>query len=147
MRARLGFLRSVPLLVLFSGMFPSAGGVFADEFRSTWHNDLDRTWVGRDYHANRWQDWRVENGRLECLESGKRLPMRTVQVLPEVLDPMKGRADLSVGLGEIEFEAACADNQRASAHIPCANTRDTANNGCLFRTTNRNRDFGVATSF
>ena len=110
MRSRLGFLRSIPLLVLFSVMFSSDGGVFADEFRSTWHNDLDRTWVGRDYHANRWQDWRVENGRLECLESGKRLPMRTVQVLPEVLDPMKGRADLSVGLGEIEFEAPCADN-------------------------------------
>ena len=117
MRSRPGLLRSVPLLVLCSGMFPSAGGVSADEFRSTWHNDLDRTWVGRDYHANRWQDWRVENGRLECLESGKRLPMRTVQVLPEVLDPMNGRADLSVGLGEIEFEAPCADNAWAGLLI------------------------------
>ena len=96
MSSRSGFLGSVPLLVLLASVCTPIGGAFADEFRSTWHNDLDRTWVGRDYHANRWQDWRVENGRLECLESGTRLPMRTVQVLPEVLDPMNGRADLIV---------------------------------------------------
>ena len=100
--------RPASLLLLSVCLMP--GILQADEFRSAWHNDLDRTWVGRDYHANRWQDWRIEDGRLECLEAGVRLPMRTVQVLPEVLDPTNGRIELGVMLGEIAFDAECSQN-------------------------------------
>ncbi len=107
--------RSMSFLALILSVFSC--GLFADEFRSTWQNDLDRTWVGRDYHANRWQDWRVHDGRLECLEAGVRLPMRTVQVLPEVLEPVNGRIELSVMLGEIEVGAAFGENAWAGLMI------------------------------
>ncbi|HAW96820.1 MAG: hypothetical protein CMJ33_09875 [Phycisphaerae bacterium] len=100
----------IPFLLLFCALGSTTGETLGDEFRSSWFNDLDRTWVGRDYHANRWQDWRIHDGRLECLETGERLPMRTVQVLPEVLDPTIGRVELSVGLGEIESDASYSDN-------------------------------------
>jgi alkaline phosphatase D len=109
------FKRMVSLILLSLFAFP--GGLCADDFKSAWQNDLDRIWVGRDYHANRWQDWRVENGRLECLEAGVRLPMRTVQVLPEILEPLKGLIEITVGLGEIEVGAPFGGNAWAGLLI------------------------------
>ena len=109
------FKRMVSLILLSLFAFP--GGLCADDFKSAWQNDLDRIWVGRDYHANRWQDSRVENGRLECLEAGVRLPMRTVQVLPEILEPLKGLIEITVGLGEIEVGAPFGGNAWAGLLI------------------------------
>ena len=41
-------------------------------------NDVpDRRWLGANWHANRLQDWRVEDGRVECTRVSPRLPMRT----------------------------------------------------------------------
>ena len=45
---------------------------------SRWAESPDRRWVGAEYWANRLQDWRVRDGRLECVSD---LPMRTVHLL------------------------------------------------------------------
>ncbi|MEC9157148.1 MAG: alkaline phosphatase D family protein [Planctomycetota bacterium] len=90
-----------------------------DGFQSSWALDHDRTWVGSAFHANRWQDWRVRDGRLECTEVAERLPMRTVQVLTETLDPKRGPIRLRVSLGEIELPSTFSGSSRAGLIIGC----------------------------
>ena len=51
------------------------------EFQSDWPHRGERIWVGPGLWANRLQDWRVVDGRLECLESRAAKPMRTVHLL------------------------------------------------------------------
>ncbi len=53
----------------------------ADEFTSAWPGDIERTWIGPEYYADRLQDWRIRGGRLECVEAGERRPMRVVHLL------------------------------------------------------------------
>jgi hypothetical protein len=65
-------------------------------FESTWATSSDRTWVGPGFWANRLQDWRVKDGRLECIGSG---PMRTVHLLARRLSSADGEFELSVTLG------------------------------------------------
>ncbi|MEE2906858.1 MAG: alkaline phosphatase D family protein, partial [Planctomycetota bacterium] len=45
--------------------------------RDTFNATPDRTWIGRDWWANRLQDWVIEDGRLICLESRPNRPVRT----------------------------------------------------------------------
>ena len=40
------------------------------QFRSGWPKDAERVWVGPEYWSNRLQDWRIKDGRLECVTSG-----------------------------------------------------------------------------
>ena len=62
----------------------------------------DRVWIGRDFWANRLQDWRVVGHRLECVESRKNMSMRTAQLLTASLGDTPGRAEISVLLGPID---------------------------------------------
>jgi hypothetical protein len=83
-------------------------------FESTWTTSPDRTWVGPGFWANRLQDWRVKDGRLECIGGG---PMRTVHVLTRRLSSgdgdARGEVELSTTLGTtrpagLESEAGSA---------------------------------------
>ncbi len=53
------------------GSFFYVGCSQGNTFQSSWHESVERTWVGPDYWANRLQDWQVANGRLECLFGGQ----------------------------------------------------------------------------
>ena len=106
-------------LVLFLCVVPLERSATASDFHSSWRLDHDRTWVGSEYHANRWQDWRVRGGRLECTEVGKRLPMRTVQVLTDSLAPQNGSIQMKVALGEIDAPGVFAANSRGGVIIGC----------------------------
>ena len=103
-------MRRCGLLAVGMAVLSWCPSVGADRFLSDWHRDPDRLWVGEQYHANRWQDWRIQNGRLECTEVAKRLPMRTVQVLTDVLDPAAGSIFMRVHLGVIDADAPVAEN-------------------------------------
>ena len=48
---------------------------------------VERVWLGPDLYANRLQDWRLANGRIEAIEGSAAKPMRTVQLLTTVLRP------------------------------------------------------------
>ncbi len=71
-------------------------------FVSAWPADIERTWVGPEYWANRLQDWRIANGRLECLEARPTKPMRTVHLLTRRLADRPGRLNMTVKLGLID---------------------------------------------
>ena len=98
---------------------PLAGSTVCADFNSSWNLDHDRIWVGSAYHANRWQDWCIHTGRLECTEVGSRLPMRTVQVLTSSLAPQNGPIQLKVALGEIDAAQSFAANSRGGLILGC----------------------------
>ena len=64
----------------------------ADEFKSNWAKTSDRVWIGPDWWANRVGDWRIRDGRLECVQPG----MRTAYLATRTLG---GSFQLSVRTG------------------------------------------------
>jgi len=75
---------------------------FSDEFASDWPREVQRVWIGPAYWANRLQDWRVRDGRLECVEASADRPMRTVHLLTRTLGEHPGTLNVSVTVGAIE---------------------------------------------
>lgn len=59
-----------------------------------------RHWIGERYFANRYQDWRLHQGRIECLANGEGLEVRTLAILTHAIDA--GPANLRVTLGLLE---------------------------------------------
>lgn len=88
-------------LLYFSAAFLIASPGTAQDFRSAWPEDVERTWVGPQYWANRLQDWRVAGGRLECVEARPGKPMRTVHLLTRRLGRNSGDLRMSVRTGVI----------------------------------------------
>ncbi|HJN17320.1 MAG TPA: hypothetical protein QGH10_17580, partial [Armatimonadota bacterium] len=98
--AFLGILmhRSIACLALIL-LAPLASGA---DFTGSWSAVPDRTWAGPDYWANRLQDWRVADGRLECIEARAGKPMRAVHLLTHSLSSSSGSLRMSVRTGVIE---------------------------------------------
>lgn len=69
-------------------------------FTARW-GQLERCWIGPEYFANRYQDWRLRNGRVECIEARASLPMRTLHLLTHSLADADGRARLHVATGPL----------------------------------------------
>jgi hypothetical protein len=82
----------------------------AADFHSDWASALDRVWIGPEYSANHLQDWRLRAGRVECIESGRNLPARTVHLLTYALGSGESGFDVHVRTGLVEADAeASAD--------------------------------------
>jgi alkaline phosphatase D len=60
-----------------------------------------RTWLGPTYWANRLQDWRLHQGRLECVADAGRTRTRTVAVLTRELDAGDRSARIGVRTGTL----------------------------------------------
>jgi len=60
-----------------------------------------RVWIGPGYYANRLMDWRLENGRIECVEGRSAKPMRTLHLLTRALHEDEGNLVMSVRTGPI----------------------------------------------
>ncbi|MFO7907618.1 MAG: alkaline phosphatase D family protein [Pirellulaceae bacterium] len=77
--------------------FVGAGTAQADEFHGGWPNEVTRTWPGPDYWSNPLQDWRISDGRLECIRNGKD---RNVHALTcQLIDREGGfRTEVTAGL-------------------------------------------------
>lgn len=71
----------------------------AQDFHGNFANVHDRIWVGPELWANPMEDWRIQNGRLECISSG---PNRNVQALTRELAKKPGTLTMSVRLGLLE---------------------------------------------
>lgn len=67
-------------------------------FRSAWAADTSRQWPGPEYWPNPLQDWRVSNGRLECISPGGD---RNVVLLTREIADRSGDLVVSVRLGQI----------------------------------------------
>ena len=68
-------------------------------FASQWEKTNDRIWIGPEYWSNPLQDWRVEDGRLECVNTALE---RNVQLLTYDLKPESGTLKISVLVGRID---------------------------------------------
>lgn len=71
------------------------------EFRSQWVKGVERPWAGPEYWANPLQDWRVKDGRLECIAAGGD---RNVYLLTRELSAARGDLRMSVKLGRLESD-------------------------------------------
>lgn len=69
------------------------------DFLSQFTQNAARTWIGPDFWANRLQDWQIRNGRLECLETRERKPMRTVHLLSRRIMERQGDFTTTVTTG------------------------------------------------
>ena len=78
-------------------------------FRSAWPNDVERPWVGPEYWANRLQDWRIVQGRLECVEGRRAKPLRTVHLLTRCLGADEGDLTMRVTTGPLGEDTTPAD--------------------------------------
>jgi len=80
-------------------------------FEKSWSNLDDRVWVGPEFWANRLQDWKVQDGRLECVANNPRLLMRTVHLINCRIDNNWGKLKVSLDTGPLQAEqnadAAC----------------------------------------
>jgi hypothetical protein len=93
----------------------------ADFVESRWHASLDRMWIGESYWANRLHDWRVHEGRLECVET-RWLPMRTVHLLTHHVRPLTDRLKMDVTIGTIATEQQAATDSAAGFLIGVGGT-------------------------
>ena len=87
-----------PVLLVAVLAFCVVGCAGAKEFRSEFPEDVERVWVGRDYWANRLQDWRLRDGRIECVTSGTD---RNLALLTRQLADKPGSFRMSVRLGRM----------------------------------------------
>ncbi len=74
----------------------------AAEFQSEWPKEVNRIWIGPEYWANRLQDWRIKDGRLECTEARFNKPVRTVHLLSHRLNDQSGSFEISVKTGTLD---------------------------------------------
>ncbi len=72
------------------------------EILYTFPDNVSRTWIGPEFYANRLQDWQLENGRIECIESSESRPMRVVHLLTHSLADEEGSLEMSVDLGTVD---------------------------------------------
>lgn len=79
----------------------AAAAVQAADFESRWPSSLSRPWLGPEYWANPLQDWRIRNGRMECLVAGGD---RNVVLLTRELSTSTGDLTMSVRVGRLDGE-------------------------------------------
>jgi alkaline phosphatase D len=94
-----------------------------DEVRPNIPDQTERIWLGPDFHANRLQDWRISNGRVECVEASKQKPVRIANLLTASVDPAFGVVEVGVRLGSIDTQAAPNSDQLAGFLIGCGDPR------------------------
>lgn len=64
--------------------------------------NLERTWIGPEFWANRLQDWRLHDGRFECIEQATRYPLRTLMMLDQEVVAGDGTLQLEMTTGAID---------------------------------------------
>jgi phosphodiesterase/alkaline phosphatase D-like protein len=70
----------------------------ASLFASDWAWQPDRVWLGKHFWANPLQDWRLSNGRIECIKGA---PNRNVHLLTRQLGEQPGDLTMSVQIGRV----------------------------------------------
>ena len=95
-----------------------AASTSADQLVDGWSTSPDRIWIGPAYHTNRLQDWRIANGRLECTETAKRLPVRTCHVLTHSISTQPEAFELAITTGPIDADAPATENATSNMMRP-----------------------------
>ena len=90
-------LRSLVVLVAW-WMVGAALAAEAATFASNWDQANDRVWIGPEYWANPMEDFRLKDGRLECMRGGVN---RNIHLLTRRLGERRGGFTMSVRLGDL----------------------------------------------
>ncbi len=81
-------------------------------FQDSWSGSPNRPWPGARWHANRIQDWQIQDGRLECLTGQNGPAGRTAHLLTHGFGRNTWDAKLSVSFEPLNLgplrEGACA---------------------------------------
>ena len=102
-----GFNEKINMKILFSIIILSALLTNCSEkssensFEDQFPKNIKRTWIGPQYWTNRLQDWRLNNGRIECIKAG---PNRNVNLLTVRTGNKPGAVIFSVRLGLSNIE-------------------------------------------
>src|SRR5436853_5951678 len=108
-------------------LIAGAPAALAADFTSNWPRKPDQIWLGPEYWANRLQDWRLREGRIECFQSGGD---RNVYLLTHELSSRAEAFETRVKLGRLEGERLPDDRGYAGFRIgmrgPFNDYRDTA---------------------
>lgn len=75
-----------------------AAPAVAATFASQWDQGNDRVWIGPEYWTNPMEDFRLANGRLECVRGA---PNRNVHLLTYRLGEQRSGFTISVRLGDL----------------------------------------------
>ncbi len=70
-----------------------------NSFHSAWPRQAERAWAGPEYWTNPLEDWRIRQGRLECIGAGGD---RNVFLLTHEVAGRAGNVAMSVRLGRME---------------------------------------------
>jgi alkaline phosphatase D len=98
----------------------------AADFVSNWQGGANQTWLGSQYWANRLQDWRLRDGRIECTTAGGD---RNVALLTHELSSRAQPFETRVKLGYLEHPRAGEPGYagfRIGMRGPFDDHRDTA---------------------
>ncbi|MFO0948508.1 MAG: alkaline phosphatase D family protein [Planctomycetota bacterium] len=108
---------------------PTAEAPKPVHFQSQWHRLPDRVWVGQEYWSNPLQDWRIAQGRLECIQAA---PDRHVHVLTVQLGAHAGGFETSVRVGPLSGEIGDNGKGTAGFRIGCRGPLGDYRNNLLF---------------
>ena len=88
--------------------------LFPQTISCDWNETPIQYWIGQEWHANRLQDWKVENNRVMCAEAGERLPMRTLHLLNA---DISGNFKASVTMGPIDPRKSPGEHDWSGFHL------------------------------
>ncbi|MCF6268963.1 MAG: alkaline phosphatase D family protein [Melioribacteraceae bacterium] len=71
-------------------------------FNKSWSTLNDRVWVGSEFWSNRLQDWKIQNGQLECVANNPKLLMRTTHLINFRLANISGNFLGKVDMGTLQ---------------------------------------------
>ncbi len=80
-------------LISFIAFFTACNTTIENDYSNPLPTDNTRTWIGPEYWANPMQDWQLNNGQIECIESGG---LRKVFILTKEIGQQSGLFSLSV---------------------------------------------------
>lgn len=94
-------MKQLLFITLISFVLGSCG-VRENTFKKTWDSIDDRVWVGSEFWSNRLQDWKIQNGRLECISTNPNLLLRTTHLINYRLANKDGDFSAKVDAGAIQ---------------------------------------------
>ncbi len=103
-------MKSIKLIITFGLIFLALFSCAKNDvdFRSRWTTGTQRYWIGPEYWSNRLEDWKINNGRLECMNAER--PLRTVHLLTRELKTSPGNLTMSMKTGFIQEPAGNNDH-------------------------------------
>ncbi|REJ76808.1 MAG: hypothetical protein DWQ29_15550 [Planctomycetota bacterium] len=105
------------LLPLCVGLLLTPGLLPAADFTTNFNNIDDRTWIGPHFWANRLHDWRIGDGRVECIAAQPRLKLRTLQLLTHRLADEPGSFEITVQVGLLNDNVESVSESSAAGFL------------------------------